>query len=99
MTLDSFKQSVATDVEPPEGSSDLLRALWFARRGQWHEAHALVQDLPSTMAAWIHAHLHLIEGDLANAGYWYRKAGKPAADPSAIETEWEAIAAEVLALA
>jgi hypothetical protein len=99
MTLDSFKQSVATDPAPPEGATDLLRALWHARRGQWHEAHELVQDLPSSMASWIHAHLHLVEGDLANAAYWYRRAGRPASDPSAIDAEWELIAAEAVALA
>ena len=31
----------------------------------------------SADAAWVHAHLHRIEGDLTNAGYWYRRAGKP----------------------
>jgi hypothetical protein len=26
--------------------------------------------------AWVHAHLHRAEGDLPNARYWYRQAGK-----------------------
>lgn len=47
--------------------------------GDWDGAHALVQDDPSADAAWIHAHLHRVEGDLANAGYWYRRAGRPVA--------------------
>lgn len=29
-------------------------------------------------AAWIHAVLHKIEGDLDNSRYWYRRAGKMA---------------------
>ena len=36
-----------------------------------------MQDDPSPEAAWVHAHLHRVEGDLSNAGYWYRRAGKP----------------------
>ena len=28
------------------------------------------------MASWIHAVLHKIEGDLGNARYWYRRAGR-----------------------
>ena len=39
-------------------------------------------------AAWVHAHLHRLEGDLDNAGYWYRVAGRPAAT-SATDREWE----------
>ena len=27
----------------------------------------------------MHAHLHREEGDAGNAGYWYRRAGQPAA--------------------
>lgn len=56
-----------------------LRALSLAAAGDWDGAHRIVQDDPSQEAAWVHAHLHRVEGDLANAGYWYRRAGKPAA--------------------
>jgi hypothetical protein len=44
----------------------------------------------------VHAHLHRVEGDLANAAYWYRRAGHPVA-AGAIAAEWEAIAAALLA--
>ena len=43
-----------------------------------------------------HAYLHRKEGDLANAGYWYRRAGQPVAQ-DAFAAEWLAIAAELLA--
>jgi hypothetical protein len=43
----------------------------------------------------VHAYLHRVEGDLGNAGYWYGKAGRPAASDS-LEAEWEAIAAALL---
>ena len=41
-------------------------------------------------AAWVHAYLHRVEGDPSNAGYWYRKAGKPAAN-DALDAEWQRI--------
>jgi hypothetical protein len=56
-----------------------LRALALLSAGDWDGAHALVQDDPSSEAAWVHAHLHRVEGDLANASYWYARAGRPEA--------------------
>ena len=47
---------------------------------------------------WVHAHLHRVEGDLANAGYWYRRADRPASE-AALDAEWEEIAAALLAAA
>jgi hypothetical protein len=58
--------------------------------GDWDGAHVLVQDDPSADAAWVHAHLHRVEGDLSNAGYWYRRAGRPVATGS-LEEERRAI--------
>ncbi len=51
-------------------------------------APGLDQDEANADGAWVHAHLHRVEGDLGNAGYWYRQANKPVAT-DAIETEWE----------
>lgn len=59
--------------------SGVLRALELQASGDWDGAHRLVQDDPSSEAAWVHAHLHRVEGDASNAGYWYRRAGKPVA--------------------
>lgn len=61
------------------GASSALRALSLIAAGDWDGAHALLQDDPSTEAAWVHAHLHRIEADLSNAEYWYRQTGKPVA--------------------
>ena len=58
--------------------------------GDWDGAHELVQDDPSADAAWVHAHLHRVEGDLSNAGYWYRRAGRAVATGS-LEEERRAI--------
>ena len=57
----------------------LVAALKLLDADNWDGAHAAVQDDPSPEAAWVHAHLHRVEGDLDNAGYWYRRAGKPEA--------------------
>ncbi len=57
--------------------NDLLKAIDLALAGAWDSAHGIVQQYESdTTAAWIHAVLHKIEGDLGNSRYWYRRAGK-----------------------
>lgn len=66
-------------VTNPQDAAAPLRALDLLAAGDWEGAHVLVQDDPSSAAAWVHAHLHRVEGDLSNAGYWYREAGKPVA--------------------
>ena len=76
-------------------NNDLLQAVELALAGEWEAAHGLVQQYESdSAAAWIHAVLHKIEGDLNNARYWYRHAGKlehvedePRAELAAIKTE------------
>ena len=60
-------------------NSSALTALSLLRAGETDRAHVLVQDEASAGAAWVHAHLHRMEGDLANARYWYRRAGRPEA--------------------
>ena len=58
-------------------NDDLLRAVELALAGDWKAAHELVQQYEDdATAAWIHAVLHKIEGDLGNAQYWYRRAGR-----------------------
>jgi hypothetical protein len=76
----------------PDGLSSPLEALWHEVRGEWQRAHEIVQAESSVEAAWVHAYLHRKEGDLANAGYWYRRAKRqiPAAE---VEDEWRAIVA------
>lgn len=72
-----------------------LLALWHDRRGDWEAAHQVAQDIPDPVGAWIHAYLHRKEGDLANAGYWYRRASRPQAR-GPLDEEWTAIATELL---
>ena len=59
------------------------------------EAHQICQDFEGTPAFdWVHAFIHRIEGDDANAAYWYRRAGK-VRHPGSIREEWQLIHAEL----
>ena len=73
----------------------MLLALWHDAHGDWHEAHRVAQDEDDENGAWVHAYLHRKEGDSANAGYWYRRAGRSPARGS-LEEEWGAIVATLL---
>jgi hypothetical protein len=95
MTLQAFRDSLRADA-PPAGLSPALQALWHEAKGDWHAAHALAQARDDAEGAWVHAYLHRVEGDLANAGYWYRRAGQPVSDQP-LPDEWSALAAALLA--
>lgn len=96
--LAGFKETLSA-AAAPAGLARPLQALWHAAKGDWDAAHKLVQqDEGEPRHDWVHAYLHRVEGDLSNAGYWYRRAGKPAAR-GALDAEWEAIATALLAQA
>lgn len=65
--------------------SDQLKALDLARDGQWEESHRLIQDNSDSLSCLIHGYLHREEGDLGNAGYWYRRAGSEMPDNNLAE--------------
>ena len=94
MTPAALKTSVS-QAAPPADLVPTVQALWWAAKGDWDKAHKIVQDDESREAAWVHAYLHRVEGDLPNARYWYRAAGKPVADGE-LNVEWKVIAAELL---
>ena len=95
MDLQEFTQSTA-GKSPPAGCAPMLQALWHLRKGDWDRAHAIVQEREDeASSAWVHAHLHRVEGDLSNAGYWYRRAGKKAS-ASELEEEWKSLVAHFL---
>ncbi|MBC7801876.1 MAG: hypothetical protein H7Z10_14755 [Gemmatimonadaceae bacterium] len=74
---------------------DMIEAVERALAQDWTRAHEAAQADPGQPAAWVHAHLHRIEGDLENAGYWYALAGKPVAT-GPLDREWEEIATGLL---
>jgi hypothetical protein len=95
MHLDQFKASLA-GAAPPAGSSLPVQALWWVAKGDWHRAHGCCQESHDAHGAWVHAHLHRVEGDQSNAAGWYRRAGKTPSD-AAHDAEWEEIARTLLA--
>ncbi len=83
------------------GATDLREALAllksdnFRPRSGWEKAHQICQSNEGDqLSDWIHALIHRIEGDDANAGYWYRRACK-ARHLGTIEEEWALINASV----
>src|SRR5947209_10651793 len=63
------------------------RVLDLLEAGDWKAAHEIVQKESSTLAAWLHGIVHILEGDLDNARGWYRKAERdfPGADAAKAE--------------
>ncbi len=89
MDLSSFQESLSGD-QPLQNASVYLKALWYDAKDKWDNAHKLIQDVDDKNAAWIHAYLHRKEGDIANADYWYSRAGKKRPSVS-LKEEWEQI--------
>ena len=94
MNLAAYTASLDGTAPAPSLSAPLA-GLWWAAKGDWDRAHKIVQDEDSSDAAWVHAYLHRVEGDLGNAAYWYRQAGQPTAKDS-LQAEWQRIAAALL---
>ena len=86
MTLD--------DVIASRGGIPLIEDA--AGKDDWNKALQIVANGEGSDGAWVHAHLHCVEGDLDNACYWYRQARRrpPTGDPA---TEWATIAATLSA--
>ena len=67
-------------------ANDLRDAVRLLAAGDWQAAHAIVQDdEDSRLSCWAHAIVHVMEGDLPNARYWYRKAGRSFSEDVAAE--------------
>ena len=95
MDVTSFRASLSADLPLADLSPPLVE-LWWAAKGEWDKAHAVAQGQEDQPSAWVHAYLHRVEGDQSNAGYWYRRAGRPAATEP-LESEWTKIAEALLA--
>ena len=68
-------------------TESLARAVDLLIAGAWQEAHEIVQDQDSALAAWLHGIVHTLEGDLDNARYWYGKAGRVFPGRDAVQEE------------
>lgn len=88
MTPHTLRQQASSGTTPPATLTPALKALWLDAAGDWHAAHEACQEEGSPACAHVHAYLHRKEGDLANASYWYHRAGQaPAHGP--LDQEWE----------
>ena len=94
MTPTEFRASTAA-AEPAAGHSPPLQTLWWEAKGDWKRAHACAQSDDTANGAIVHAYLHRVEGDVSNAEYWYKRAGRPPST-STLAEEWTALAAEFL---
>jgi hypothetical protein len=94
MTLQEFRDSLLRD-DPPAALSSALLGLWWDAKGNWTKAHEAAQQDEGIAGSWVHAYLHRKEGDLSNAGYWYRRAGKTPTRKS-LEEEWMEIAGSLI---
>ncbi|HLV86672.1 MAG TPA: hypothetical protein VKV39_06810 [Candidatus Sulfotelmatobacter sp.] len=94
MALDEFRQSTSAS-EPPAGLSQALVGLWWDAKNDWTRAHESAQEDEGPAGSWVHAYLHRKEGDLSNAAYWYRRAGKAICKDS-LDDEWLQITSSLL---
>lgn len=74
----------------------LKQAVELALEGDWDGSHNIAQDYSDSIANWIHAVLHKIEGDVWNSKYWYaRTAGKKYEDYDDANQELKLILAQL----
>ena len=78
---------VMPSVKTPESGDALVKAIEFLETGAWQQAHEIVQAERSSLAAWLHGIVHTLEGDLDNARYWYRRAGRDFPGREAVQQE------------
>lgn len=86
MTVEEFRASLSQPT-PPAELDHALAGLWWDAKGDWTRAHESAQQDEGPDGSWVHAYLHRKEGDHGNAGYWYRRAGKPPC-PASLDQEW-----------
>jgi hypothetical protein len=73
----------------------LNTAIRHLKKGDWAKAHAVVQNDASHMGCWAHGIVHMLEGDLGNARYWYRRAGRPFPRERDASAEIDALVAQM----
>jgi hypothetical protein len=88
---------------PPSALSAPLQAMWWLKKGdlqlgnEWIRAHEICQTAEGVPAYdWVHALAHLIEQDLPNAAYWYRRSNR-VQGTGTLDEEWTAIVAGLMA--
>lgn len=67
--------------------NDLRHVLALMREGNWRAAHDRVQLDTTELGAWLHGLLHVQEGDLEDAEYWFGRAGRNFRSRGSLEDE------------
>ncbi|MBE0589812.1 MAG: hypothetical protein CVU36_00125 [Betaproteobacteria bacterium HGW-Betaproteobacteria-9] len=75
--------------------NDLQTVLDHLHAGRWNEAHNLVQSDSSERGAWLHGIVHIVEGDLEDAEYWYTQANRQFRSRGTLNEELERFAREL----
>ena len=89
MSYDDFILTIESSELPPNLPL-YLQALWYDAKDNWSKAHSLIDASNDADCCWVHAYLHRKEGDVSNADYWYRRAGKQRPAVS-VQDEWKQI--------
>jgi hypothetical protein len=89
MKTTELRASLAA-AKPPTGLAAPVEALWWDAKGNWTQAHDLVDNLETPEGMAVHAYLHRKNGEAGNADYWYQLAGRKFHRPT-LEAEWEAL--------
>ncbi len=66
---------------------NLKQAITHLEKGEWTLAHEIVQADHTALGAWLHGIVHIQEGDLDNARYWYRRAKREFVETVCISDE------------
>jgi hypothetical protein len=75
---------------------DLRDVLVDLRSERWTDAHNLVQRDESSLGAWLHGIVHIQEGDLEDAEYWYGKSDRNFHSRGTLNEEMERFEAALL---
>ena len=94
MNANEFRNSVNNQF-PPDGLPIPLAALWWDAKGDWTQAHGMVDELETSEGMAVHAYMHRKEGSLSNADYWYARAGRKH-HRSNLDEEWNALVSSLL---
>ena len=92
-TSQPARAPVVRERSKPVGDTPIAKAVRHLEAGQWQDAHALVQKDSTAEGCWAHGIVHLVEGDLENAKYWYRRARRPLPDGNTAAAEIAALKA------
>jgi hypothetical protein len=89
MNAEEFRASLS-EAAPRKALSAPLAALWWDAKGDWAQAHDLVDELETADGMAVHAYLHRKDGSASNADYWYHRVGRTFQRPT-FEAEWTAL--------